>query len=123
VLLGVERGRFAAELLAADEAPFVRELVLGVLRRRATLDAVHDSFSRRPITALHPVVRAAVRLGLLQHLFLDGIPPHAAVSESVRLVNRRTLAQAGGDPGSVFALRGYVNGVLPSVLRESNRVD
>ncbi|HEX5011300.1 MAG TPA: transcription antitermination factor NusB, partial [Planctomycetota bacterium] len=73
LLLAVDHGRNAGELLVADDTPFVRELVLGTLRRRGTLDAVHDAYSRRRAEELDPSVRAAVRLGLYQHLFLDGI--------------------------------------------------
>jgi 16S rRNA (cytosine967-C5)-methyltransferase len=53
-------------------------------------------------------VRAAVRVGLHQLLFLDGVPPHAAVAETVGAV---------GGPG-----RHYVNAVLRTLLRESHRV-
>ncbi len=113
ILLAVERGGFASEHLRADDPPFVRELVLGTLRRRGTLDAVHDAFSRRRIDDLDPSVRAAVRLGLLQHLFLDGVPPHAIVAATVGLLR-------GGGPAA--GRRGYVNGLLRTVLRESNKL-
>jgi len=114
LLLAVDHGRNAGELLVADDTPFVRELVLGTLRRRGTLDAVHDAYSRRRAEDLDPSVRAAIRLGLYQHLFLDGIPPHAIAAATVGLL-------AGGG-GSAAARRGYVNGLLRTVLRESNKL-
>jgi 16S rRNA (cytosine967-C5)-methyltransferase len=49
-----------------------------------------------------------VRVGLYQVLFMDGVPPHAAVAETVAAVR----------PGG----RGYVNALLRTVLRESHRV-
>lgn len=113
VLLAVDRGGYASERLRPDDTPFVRELVLGTLRRRGTLDAVHDAFSRRRIEDLDPAVRAAVRLGLQQHLFLDGIPPHAIVAATVGVLR-------GGGPAA--GRRAYVNGLLRSVLRESNKL-
>lgn len=108
VLVAVEGGRFAGELLASQDDRFLRELVLGVLRRRLTLDAVHDTWGNRPAGDLDPEVRAAVRIGLYQVLFMDGVPPHAAVSTAASAV------RASG--------RGYVNAVLRSMLRESRKL-
>jgi len=108
VLTAVERGRFAGDLLAGQDDRFLRELVLGVLRRRLTLDAVHDTWGNRPVGDLDPEVRAAVRVGLYQILFMDGVPPHAAVSTAASAV------RASG--------RGYVNAVLRSMLRESRKL-
>jgi 16S rRNA (cytosine967-C5)-methyltransferase len=108
VLLDVEAGRFATHVLGPDDDRFTRELVLGVLRRRATLDAVHAAFGSRPMDDLDPDVRQAVRLGLYQGLFLDGVPPHAVVAATVGLVRGPA--------------RGYVNAVLRTLLRESHRV-
>jgi len=114
LLLAVDRGRNAAELMDAADSAFVRELVLGTLRRRATLDAVHDAYSRRAAEDLDPAVRATVRLGLYQHLFLDGVPPHAIVAATVALL------PSGG--GAAAARRGYANGLLRTVLRESRKL-
>src|SRR6185436_1789155 len=83
LLLDVERGAFASELLGPRDSRFVRELVLGVLRRRLTLDTVCDAFGRRPTAELDDDVRAALRIGLYQALFMDGVPPHAVVGETV----------------------------------------
>ena len=107
-LVAVDRGEFAAEVLQPGDGRFVRELALGALRRRGTLDCIHSAFGTRPIDELQPDVRAAVRVGLYQLLFLDGVPPHAAVAETVGAV---------GGPG-----RHYVNAVLRTMLRESHRV-
>jgi 16S rRNA (cytosine967-C5)-methyltransferase len=108
VLLEVEAGRFATHILGPEDDRFTRELVLGVLRRRGTLDSVHAAFGSRSMEALDPDVRQAVRLGIYQALFLDGVPPHAIVAATVGIV-------AGSG-------RGYVNAVLRTLLRESHRV-
>ncbi len=111
VLEAVEAGTaFAEHLLRADDPPFVRELVLGVLRRRATLDAVYGAYGKRPVDALDPPVRAAIRLGLHQLLFLDGVPPHAAVSETVGALK-------------LHSHRSFANGVLRRIARETKIVD
>ncbi|GJM21919.1 MAG: ribosomal RNA small subunit methyltransferase B [Planctomycetota bacterium] len=110
MLTAVERGEgFAADLLRAQDPPFVRELVLGVLRRRLTLDTIHDAFGKRPIAELDEPIRHAVRLGLHQLVFLDGVPAHAAVGETVGAVR-------------LASHRAYVNGLLRGVQREMRRV-
>ncbi len=109
MLQATEQGQFAGSLLRPDDGRFVRELVLGVLRRQLTLDTIHDAYGGRPATELDPPVRLAVRIGLYQALFMDGIPPHAAVSESVDTLRLRSQ-------------KAYVNGVLRAVQRDSHRV-
>ncbi len=109
LLTAIEHGAFASELFEKKDPPFVREVVLGVARRRATLDAVHAAFAKRDLATLDEPVIIAVRIGLYQMIFLDAVPVHAAVSESVgtlRLASQRT----------------YANGVLRTIARESNRV-
>lgn len=74
------------------ERAFAQQLAYGAVQRRATLDHLIAKLSSRPPEKLDPRVRDALRLGLLQLLFLDGVADHAAVSESVDLAKGR-----GGD--------------------------
>ena len=83
------------------------ELITGTIKRRNSLDAVIDRFSRMPIKRADAHVRAALRLGAFQLLYLDRVPAHAAVSESVALV------EAAGKAG-----KGYVNAVLRKVAKD-----
>lgn len=116
VLLRVEtRNAYSAVLLAeyedrlsAIDRALCHELTLGTLRRQMHLDAVTDAFSKRKAAALDPEVRIALRLGLYQLMFLDKVPDHAAVNESVNLVIAAGKRSAGG----------LVNAVLRRVSRE-----
>jgi 16S rRNA (cytosine967-C5)-methyltransferase len=117
VLRRVEReGAYADRALAAEatrakldarERGFATQLAYGAVQRRRTLDHVIASCAGRPVEQLDPPVRDALRLGVLQLLFLDGVAPHAAVDQSVE------LAKAAGGPG--FKL---VNAVLRRAARE-----
>ena len=78
------------------------EIVFGVLRFRAQLDCLIENYSGRPPGKLDPEVRTALRMGLYQLRYLERIPPHAAVGESVGLVRRAKKASAAG----------FVNAVL-----------
>ncbi len=96
-----------ADAFAPRDLALANELTLGTLRRARSLDAVIGSFSSRPLDRIDPEVRIALRLGLYQILFLDRIPPHAAVNETVKLAGRR----AGG----------FANALLRGVLADLPR--
>ncbi|MGB9604279.1 MAG: transcription antitermination factor NusB [Bryobacteraceae bacterium] len=115
ILLLVERGGYAADLLAsrsakldARDAALAEELVLGSLRWQGQLDWFIRQISGRDPARLDPEVRVALRLGIYQIRRLDRIPPHAAVNESVELVKRS---------GHRFAAS-FVNAVLRKVNKE-----
>ena len=86
----------------ADRA-LLTTLVYGVIERKVTLDYLIDRLSDRPAAQIDPQVRCILRLGLYQLRYLDRIPPHAAINESVSLATRKTS--------------GFVNAVLRSYLR------
>jgi 16S rRNA (cytosine967-C5)-methyltransferase len=97
ILLRVEReDAYATELLHssryADFTPadhnLATELVMGVLRWRSALDATLAPASSKPLQTLDPEVLIALRLGAYQLGWLDRVPAHAAIHESVELVKR-----------------------------------
>ena len=105
ILLRIETtDAYASELLHASRFQKLRnsdhrlltELVMGVLRSRDVLDSQIGNHSAKPLQKLDPEVRAALRLGAYQILFLDRIPKHAAVHESVELVKRAHKGSAAG---------------------------
>jgi 16S rRNA (cytosine967-C5)-methyltransferase len=80
---------------------FVTELVYGTTRMRRACDALVDGFLTTPPDT---ETRSVLRLGAYQLAFA-GVPPHAAVGETVSLAPKRT--------------RGLVNAVLRKVSRLS----
>lgn len=94
-----------AGLDARDRALATR-LVFGTVQRAGTLDHVIARLARREAATLDAPLLAALRLGLYQLLYLDGIADHAAVNDSVALAKR-----AGG--------RGF--GLVNAVLRRATR--
>jgi 16S rRNA (cytosine967-C5)-methyltransferase len=95
-----------AGALEPREAGLATELVYGTLRRALSLDAALAPHSRRPLEALDPGARVALRPGAYQLLHL-GTPPHAAVGETVALARSVDHGRAAG----------YVNAVLRSLAR------
>jgi 16S rRNA (cytosine967-C5)-methyltransferase len=109
-----EQGAYADRAFHAEardlhgrERSFAMALAYGTVQRRATLDYVAARLSARPPGQLDPPVLAALRLGLMQLLLLDGVAEHAAVHESVELAKRHAR---GGS--------GLVNAVLRRATRE-----
>src|SRR4051794_22238480 len=84
----------AARDLDPRDRAFAQRMAYGTVQRVRTLDHAIDTLGRRPVRKLDPPVRAALRLGAYQLAFLDAVPAHAAVDESVELVRRAGLERA-----------------------------
>ncbi len=79
-------------------------LVYGVIERRITLDFIIDGLSSLPPSKIERTTRNILRMGLYQLLYMDRIPPHAAINESVSLCHKRS--------------RGFVNALLRGFERK-----
>jgi 16S rRNA (cytosine967-C5)-methyltransferase len=129
VLLRVEREEaFASELLhsslyqklpAADHR-LATELVMGVVRWRSWLDREIAERSSLSLGKLDPEVLTSLRLATYQLIFLDRVPQHAAIHESVELVKRARKSSAAGFANAVLRKLGRTKVPAPawSVLRE-----
>lgn len=94
------------DMAAADRA-LASRLLYGVIERRLTLDYLLGECASMPLKRMHPDVLEILRMGAYQLLFLDKVPPAAAIHEAVELT--RVRGQAGAS--------GFVNGVLRGVQR------
>lgn len=115
VLEAVHGGAYASDTLrrsslslATRDAALAETIVFGCLRNQAQLDFLLGHFSGRPQTKLDAEVRIALRMGIYQIRYLDRIPAHAAVQESVELVKKAHKRSAAG----------FVNAVLRKVSRK-----
>lgn len=86
--------RAAAEGLDERDRAFAMQLAYGTVQHARTLDHAIETLGKRPVRKLDPAVRAALRLGAYQLAFMDSVPLHAAVNESVELVRRAQLERA-----------------------------
>jgi 16S rRNA (cytosine967-C5)-methyltransferase len=107
VLHRVEGGAWASELLLSAaasldsrDAGLASEIVFGVLRYRAQLDYLIEHFGAP--RKLDKEVRTALRIGIYQLRYLERIPAHAAVMESVELVKRARKRSATGMVNAVL---------------------
>jgi 16S rRNA (cytosine967-C5)-methyltransferase len=100
ILRKVSQGGYASDLLVqrstqldSRDASLAFEIVFGCLRYQAQLDYL---IARRVPRPPDLEVQIALRMGIYQLRYLDRIPPHAAVGESVELVKRLGRAPAAG---------------------------
>ena len=114
ILAKVDAGGYASDLLRREtaaldsrDAGLAETLVLGCLRYQSQLDFLIAHFAGRPQPKLDLEVRIALRLGIFQLRYLDRVPAHAAVAESVELVKGARKRSATG----------FVNAVLRKVNR------
>src|SRR5213594_1812282 len=80
----------------------LHELVKGSLRWRGRLDAALDARVHVGLANTQPWIRNILRLGAYQILFLDRVPAHAAVDESVKLAHKYSHPGAAGLVNSVL---------------------
>jgi 16S rRNA (cytosine967-C5)-methyltransferase len=97
--------------LDSRDAALAMELAAGTLKRRGTLDAVLERCSAHPLKKVSTAAVAALRMGAYQLLYLDRVPAHAAVGESVALVDREGAGT-----------RGFVNAVLRRVSADGRDI-
>ena len=92
--------------LSRPDRGLCQELVLGVIRRLATLDWLIEQKTdgRRQ----QPLAQTLLRLGLYQIFYLDRVPDHAAVNEMVNIARQHDLDRQSG----------FINAVLRNCLRE-----
>src|SRR5205823_1209383 len=105
ILLRVEReSAYAVELLhsgildslSAIDRNLTTDIVMGVLRWRSKLDASIASLVPLALRKLDLEVLIALRMGSYQLSFLDRIPAHAILHESVEIVKQARKRSAAG---------------------------
>ena len=91
-----------ADLKDSDRG-LLTALVYGTIERKITLDASIERLAVHGTKDLPQDVRNLLRMGIYQMAFLDRIPDHAAVNETVDLAPKR--------------YRGFVNAILHAFVR------
>lgn len=100
--IALDKALLASSLSEADKR-LASALFYGVTERMITLDARISALSSRPLDEIDRKTLCAVRLGIYQLSYMDKIPPHAAINETVELCPRRTA--------------GFVNAILRAHTR------
>ncbi len=130
-------GRFDDSLAAFPELEglgdrdraLANELVIGTVKRRASLDAVLGVFTKAPLSDTDGEVLDALRLAAFQLLFLDRVPAYAVVDDTVALLARKgkrtqgfanaVLRKVAGDGRESFATLSDGDGARAWAVRHS----
>ncbi len=101
-LEAVARGAYASDALrqrsqnlSVRDAGLAAQIVFGCLRYQSQLDYLIFHYSDRAADGMDEAVRLALRAAIFQLRYLERIPAHAAVHESVEFVKVRTRAATG----------------------------
>ena len=100
------RKHISRSRLSSADRRMVQEIVYGVIRNMALLDAWIDSTARQPPGNTRS--RSLLRLGFYQLGLMDRIPDHAAVHETVAAARRFGLHSQAG----------FINALLRRFVRE-----
>ncbi|MCQ4921844.1 16S rRNA (cytosine(967)-C(5))-methyltransferase RsmB [Tissierella carlieri] len=98
------------EGLDHKEEGLIREIVYGVLENDIYINYIISKASKIKLKKIHPVILTILKIGVYQLIFIDRIPPSAAVNESVN------LAKKHGHKGTI----GFVNGILRNISRNKD---
>ncbi len=93
--------------LAPADAALANELTLGVVRHRLTLSRVLSAMLKGDPRRVRPAIRDAMLIGAYQLIWLDRVPPFAAVDQAVEQAKREDGRKVGG----------LVNAILRELLR------
>lgn len=82
--------------LSEKDRVLAHRIVKTVLERKITVDFNLSKYLSQPLKKLKPQVLTILRMGASQLLFMDKIPPSAAINESVKLAKKNGCAFASG---------------------------
>ena len=98
--------------LKPHDAALCSRIVYGVMQNELLLDYYLSAYCRQKLDHLQPPLADILRIGAYQILFLDKVPDHAAVSESVELCRTNGRSAASG----------LVNAVLRKVAQNKENL-
>lgn len=124
ILLALEKGDEYSHLLiravldkydfldSRDKA-FIKRLTEGTIERRITLDYILNQFSKISVSKMKPFIRCLLRMSVYQILYMEQTADFAVCNEAVKLAGKRGFHN----------LKGFVNGVLRTIIRERESIN
>jgi 16S rRNA (cytosine967-C5)-methyltransferase len=122
VITNVEKKNILLDTLISDNDNIINQLqprdkalffniVYGVLRKKGNLDKIIARNSKKQIKKIDKPVLNTLRAGIYQMVYLEKIPPSAAVNTSVDIVKSIGFKSASG----------FVNGILRGFVKEFDK--
>lgn len=101
------------QYLEKQDRALITRITEGTIEYRMTIDQILNRCSKVPVEKMKPVIRTILRMSVYQIFWMDRIPDRAVCSEAVNLAVRRWFS----------GLKGFVNGVLRTIIREKDSFD
>lgn len=111
-------GVITQSALEPREAAFCTRIVRETLQNLYFIDYYLDFWSNTPTKRLEPAVLDILRISAAQLLFMDRVPPSAAVNEGVKLCAKSGCKRASGLVNSVLRRVSEHKGALPEIPGE-----
>lgn len=99
------------QYLEKQERAFITRVTEGTIEYKLTIDAVLNQCSKVKVHKMKPVIRTILRMSVYQILWMERIPDSAVCNEAVKLAVKRKFQ----------GLKGYVNGVLRTIVRQKDQ--
>ena len=100
------------QYLPRRDRAFITRVCEGTIERLIELDYIIDQFATIPVEKMKPVIRDILRSAVYQIRCMDSVPAAAAVNEAVKLTQQKGF----------YNLKGFVNGVLRSIIRNGDSI-
>ena len=104
--------------LSAPDAALCSRIVYGVMQNELLLNWYVSAYCSQKLEKLQPPLADILRIGAYQILFLDKVPDHAAVSESVELCRTNGRSAASGLVNAVLRKIAQNKANLPPLPEE-----
>lgn len=100
------------QYLEKPERAFISRVTEGTLEYLIQIDYILNEYSKVKVNKMKPLIRNLMRMCVYQILYMDRIPDSAVCNEAVNLAVKRKFQ----------GLKGFVNGVLRTIVREKNNL-
>lgn len=97
------------QYLEKQDRAFITRLCEGTIERLITIDYIINSCSSVKVNKMKPLIRNLLRMSVYQIKYMEQIPDSAACNEAVKIAKKRGFK----------SLSGFVNGVLRSIIRDT----
>ena len=96
------------QYLSKADRSFLKKVTNGTIEQMIYIDYILNHYSKVKVNKMKPMIRAILRSSVYQLYFMDRIPSSAVCNEAVKLTAKRGFQN----------LKGFVNGVLRTIVRE-----
>ena len=110
--IAVRQALLKYQYMTKQERSFISRASEGTVEYLLQLDAVIDRYSKTPVKKMKPLIRNILRMSVYQLFYMDRVPASAVCNEAVKLAQKRGFQ----------GLKGFVNGVLRTVVRERSQI-